>query len=222
MDDFKKMFHNQDDFSTRLHRTILKYKDEFYYSQTTDELYCLSLSDVATGKIIHKNINVNDELENFFFGAATLGLVNIDTEAYLLERAPARRYKAGTPPEYISFQNVKEQGSSGGMDKGRGCFTTGFYNMLHNRYPTVGEAISSVKKNPKSNVAVSRTLFFEMNEIGVPVLVHRSNQPLLWIGPSGTVNMTNSTITRIGVKGSENSIMRIVRQIEETAHVHTF
>lgn len=218
MDDFKKMFHSQEDFNTRLNRTILKYKDEFYYAQTRDENSCLKLIDLVTSATVHRSINVDEELEAFFFGAATLGLVNIDGGTYSVERAPARRYKAGTPPEYLTFREVRSERDANEIGKGRGCFTEGFYNMLHNRYPNVGDAIKMVQANPKSTVAVSRTLFFEINDIGVPVLVHRNKQPLLWIGPSKTINMTNSNIARIATKGSESMILKVIQKIEDSLH----
>lgn len=210
-----KMFASQGDFSSRVIDTIVKYRGEFYYAMpSSTDSYHVTLFSLPAMSQVHANVHVDDEELNIT--ASKLGLFNLKGRVLDPIRVPMRRYRYGTPPEYISAVAPDGEGSSYST-----CSTIfrdqGFIDMLYGRYPTVREALNQIKASKgKNQVAVSRFFFLKEDSIGLIRLMF-GDECVLWVSPSGELNFVEKTSVNQYLSRCSKILSTITQELREYA-----
>jgi hypothetical protein len=206
-----KVFASQGDFSSRVSETVVFYKDEpFYARPSQDASFHLDLLDFpGVKKVVHKSVHVDDEA--LYIGASRLGLFNHNGAVHLPSRIPARRYRYGTPPEFISTQSFRS-GIGGDV------FSLGFRAMLLNQYPTVSEALSEIAKSKgELQVAISRHFWIRENQLGLSQLQFKDLGPVLWVTPSGIITFVEKTRLSSYLTQCSRSLGAIIEEFRANA-----
>ena len=185
-----KMFATQTDFSSRVIDTIVRYKEEFFYAMPhPSEAFHVSLFSLPKMTAQSKPVHVDDSDLNIT--AVKLGLFNYDGKVLEAIRIPTRRYRYGTPPEYISA-SYPEGGSYIGSCTGL-FRSEGFLGMLKGQYPSVREALDIIRKSDgKHQVAVSRFFYLKEDSLGLIRLMF-GDECVIWVGPDGGINYVEKT-----------------------------
>lgn len=210
-----KMFASQGDFSSRVVDTIVKYRGEFFYAMpSTTDSYHLSLFTLPNIALAHPNVHVDDE--ELSITASKLGLFNYNGRVLDPIRVPMRRYRYGTPPEYISAGPPDGEGS--GYSSCSSLFKTeGFVNMLYGRYPSVSEALEQIKKSGgKHQVAVSAFFYLKEDSIGLIRLMF-GDECVLWVSPAGELNFVEKTSVNQYLSRCSKVLSNITQELREYA-----
>lgn len=211
-----KMFASQSDFSSRVVDTIVKYRGEFFYAMpSTTDSYHLSLFTLPSITLSHQNVHVDDE--ELSITATKLGLFNYQGKVLEPVRVPMRRYRYGTPPEYISASPPDSTGGSAYSN----CVTLyrsqGFVDMLYGRYPSVREALEDIKKSGgRTQVAVSRFFYLKEDNIGLIRLMF-GDECVLWVSPSGELNFVEKTSVNQYLSRCSKILSNITQELREYA-----
>lgn len=208
-----KMFASQSDFASRVVDTIVKYRGDFYYAMpSTTDSYHLSLFTLPSMVLSHPNVHVDDE--ELSITASKLGLFNHNGRVLDPIRVPMRRYRYGTPPEYISAVSPDGEGSN---YSNCSLFykSEGFVNMLYGRYPSVAEALEQIKKSSgKHQVAVSRFFYLKEDTIGLIRLMF-GDECVLWVSPSGELNFVEKTSVNHYLSRCSKILSNITQELRE-------
>lgn len=202
-----KIFASQGDFTSRVVDTIVFFKGGVFYARPSPgKNYCLDLYEFPNLKeIIHKEIHVDEEA--LYLGGARLGYFNAAGSVYQVVRTPARRYRYGTPPEYLNVRAIIP--SRRGVD----VFNHGFRSMLLNQYPSVGEAIKSIKSKTTMEVAISRHFWLKENQLGLFQLHFKDLGPVLWVSPEGVINFVEKTQLSSYLNQCSRSLIGIIEEL---------
>ena len=159
----EKRYENQHDVSLRLHNSILKYKENYYYAMLLDrredndgnpiEDTTIGLHSLNEHKLKHK-VDANDpELE---ITSPALGYCEGREwkQALFLARAPYRRQKQGIGSENVVYYTVQDRISH---TPDTGIFALpGFEAMLKNKYIHYQDILSSIVKTAGKYKHISR------------------------------------------------------------------
>lgn len=206
-----KIFASQGDFSSRVTETLVFLNGEVFYARPSPKTaFHLDLYDFPSlGKVIH---TVHVDAEPLYIGAARLGLFNNNGGVFNPLRTPARRYRYGTPPEYLSFRGMTPD------SRGTDAFNNGFKAMLLNQYPTVEEAMEVIKKSGgKAAVAISRHFWVKENQIGMIQLHFKDQGPILWVAPSGVITFVEKTTLSKYLTQCSRSLNKIIEELQKHA-----
>lgn len=209
-----KLFSTQGDFASRVSETIVRYDGAFYYAQPSqDQAFHVTLFTFPGLQVVHENIHVDDDRLNI--NATKLGLINYGQRVYEPLRVPTRRYRYGTPPEYISTLDLR----GGTVANGAGAIvmSQGFKDMLDGRYPTVNEALDTIQTSGgRAQVAVSRFFYLMEDQIGLTRLMFKSDC-VLWMGKTGDVNFVEKTTINHYLSRCSKTLGTIVQGLRDYA-----
>lgn len=203
-----KIFASQGDFTSRVTETIVFFKGDVFYARPSGRkpysLDLLSFPDLK--KTVHELIHVDDEA--LYLGGARLGLFNNNGTVYLPVRTPSRRYRYGTPPEFLSYRAmVRDQ-------RGTDAFNEGFRTMLLNQYPSVEEAMKEIRsKEGAREVAISRHYWLKENQLGLVQLHFKDQGPVLWVSPEGIISFVEKTTLSRYLTQCSRSLEKIIGEL---------
>ena len=161
----EKRYENQHDVSLRLHNSILKYKDTYYYASLLDRSSrdrgedfsgddtTIGLHTLKDHKLV-KKVDANDP--DLDIMSLPLGYLEGYkwNQALYLARAPYRRQKQGICAEnvvcYSTYDRVSRPVSSDTFA------IPGFDNMLKNKYTHYEAILSSIRKTGEENDYIAR------------------------------------------------------------------
>lgn len=163
-----------DDVRSRLHGTIIRYKNIPYYC-AVGEGNVLHLSDLSTGNLIatvdHDDVDID-------ISSIPLGFVNLDNPNYkicvYLKREPYRKYKQGVCLEALTQTVLSSSKGIIGPDRLR-C--NGLVKTVEGKFPSLSQAIDLITKGGWTSVAISRNIaifrqdsilkiYFDEKEVG--------------------------------------------------------
>lgn len=201
-----QLFASQSDFSSRATETIVFLRGEPLYARAGSKEFHLQLLDFpATNKTVHANVHV--DTPELYMGAARLGLFNYGGAVHLPMRTPARRYRYGTPPEYLTSTSM-------GRKTHGEVFSPGFRAMLLNEYPTVQQALAEIKKSSGSlEVAISRHFWLKENTLGLSQLHFKDLGPVLWVAPGGGITFVEKTKLSAYLTQCSRSLSGIIEEL---------
>lgn len=143
-----------DDIRSRLHGTIIRYK-EVPYLADVDSTGTIGLLDLVKGDLI---LRVEPDDPFIDISSIPLGYLNFTNSkhktAVYLKREPLRRYKQGVEVGYLTQKALNEEGAV--SIKSLSC--QGLIDCVLNKYPKLDEALSMITKDSWSSVALSRDI----------------------------------------------------------------
>jgi hypothetical protein len=193
--------------------TIVHYAGEFYYAQPSqDAAYHLTLFSFPGMVVAHTNIHVDDD--RLSINAAKLGIFNHNSKVWEAVRTPTRRYRYGTPPEYVGVLDTKGTHVTTG---GSAVINEGFRDMLYGRYPSVTEALRTIRQSGgKSQVAVSRFFYLMEDGLGLTRLMFR-NESVLWMDPMSNIHFVEKTSINNYLSRCSKTLGNIVQELRDHA-----
>ena len=211
-----KLFATQGDFSSRVTDTIVRYNGQFYWAMPSrEQSFHVSLFTLPGVQVAFPAIHVDDEALDL--AATKLGLFNYEGMALAVHRTPMRRYRYGTPPEYLStsLPNGESGTYHSNLASGREYRTEGFIDMLYGRYPSVLEALTRIRASGGKNVvAVSRFFYLMEDKLGLTRLMFNGDC-VLWVGPDGAINFVEKTTVNQYLSRCSKILNTITRDLRE-------
>jgi hypothetical protein len=145
-----------DDVRSRLHGTIIRFKNHPYLVDVEPGTSSLGLHDLESGDLV---VRVEPDDPNIDISSLPLGYVNLEKLkiAVYIKREPLRRFKQGVVIQDLTQRSLSDEGSIGL----RHVHGKGLVDCVINRYPTMDKALLNITRDGWKSVAIDRDIAFK-------------------------------------------------------------